>query len=469
MEKNIPRFYLYRLTKFSLFHIAILVLFYQERGLSFSQIMILQSIYYFAKVLSEIPTGAWADRVGRKKSLILGSFFHSLAYLLIFFSHSLILFILGEIIAGISMSFAYGADSALAYDTLKSLGRGDEYQKIEGNANSMRHLGFALFAPVGGLLATINLALPYLASSIGIFFSGLIALTLVEPPRDDANAGDSKLSEGMNHPSVSKDHKNVLYVILNEVKNLISSIWYKFEILRSAFGGAQNDISRRAHPIHTAGSIRQIRRKSYYEIQKSLGLLLGEKRILWFVLFFSLIFLATRLGFWTYQPYMKQVGLPLSLFGVVLAFFHLFSALVSKYADKLERALKEKLTLFIMPLLVVISFVLLSRFLFLWSISFILIQQMTTAIHEPVLKSYLNRRTPSEVRATMLSVQHMAGNAAFAIFAPFLGSLVDRFHLENALLIFALVIIIFSGLLWRYRIRWFKPTQILLEPSQEET
>ncbi len=67
MEKNIRRFYWYRLTKFGLFHIAILVLFYQERGLSFSQIMILQSVYYFAKVLSEVPTGAWADRVGRKK------------------------------------------------------------------------------------------------------------------------------------------------------------------------------------------------------------------------------------------------------------------------------------------------------------------------------------------------------------------------------------------------------------------
>ena len=406
MEKNIRRFYWYRLTKFSLFHIAILVLFYQERGLSFSQIMILQSIYYFAKVLSEVPTGAWADRVGRKKSLIFGSFFHSLAYLLIFFSHSLIPFIVGEIIAGISMSLAYGADSALAYDTLKSLGRGDEYQRVEGNANSMRYLGFALFAPVGGLLATISLALPYLASSIGIFLSGLIALSFVEPPRENESVVDSKL---------------------------------------------------------------KARRKSYYEIQKSLNLLLADKKILWFVLFFSLIFLATRLGFWTYQPYMKKVGLPLSLFGVVLAFFHLFSALVSKYADRLERVLKERLMLFIMPALVVLSFVLLSRFLFLWSISFILIQQVTTAVHEPVLKSYLNRYTSSDVRATMLSVQNMAGNIAFALFASFLGSLVDRFHIENALLIFALVIIIFSGLLWWYRIRWFKPTRIYLKPNKEGT
>lgn len=408
MEKNVARFYWYRLTKFSLFHIAILVLFYQERGLSFSQIMVLQSVYYFAKVLSEVPTGAWADRVGRKKALVLGSFFHSFAYLLIFLSHSLFLFILGEIIAGISMSFAYGADSALAYDTLKSLGRADEYQKVEGNANGMRHLGFALFAPVGGLLATVSLGLPYLASSMGIFASGLIALTFVEPQREGSGAVQSEL---------------------------------------------------------------ETRKKSYHEIRKSLGLLLEDKRILWFVLFFSLAFLATRLGFWTYQPYFETVGLPLSLFGVAIASFHLFSAALSRQADRLEKALKEKFILLVMPLLVVVSFVLMSRFPFIWGIGFIFIQQITTALHEPILKSYLNRRTPSEVRATMLSIQHMAGNAAFALFAPFLGSFVDRFRLENALLIFALVVIIISGVIWRLRLKWFGRHQDREErwPSESAT
>lgn len=78
-------------------------------------------------------------------------------------------------------------------------------------------------------------------------------------------------------------------------------------------------------------------------------------------------------------------------------------------------------------------------------------------------------RTLSEVRATILSVQHMAGNAAFAIFAPFLGSLVDQFRLENALLIFTLVVIIFLVLLWRYRLRWFKPICSQFDHLEEET
>ncbi|MCK4427171.1 MAG: MFS transporter [candidate division Zixibacteria bacterium] len=407
MEKNILKFYWYRFTKFGLFHIAIMVLFYQQRGLSFSQIMILQSFYYFAKVFSEVPTGALADRFGRKKSLVIGSFCHSSAYLLIFLSHSFILFNLGEIIAGISMSFAYGADSALAYDTLKNLGREKEYQKVEGNAHSMRLLAFAIFAPIGGLLATLNLALPYLASSIVIFLSGLLALTFVEPGKEGSKV-------------------------------------QKFK-----------------------GSRFEVRKKYYHEIRRSLNLMLNEKRILWLVLFFSLVFLATRLGFWTYQPYMKKVGVPVSLFGVVFASFHLFTALFSKYADKIEKALKENLTLLIMPFLVIVSFVLMSRFLFLWSIGFIFLQQVSMATHEPILKNYLNRYTSSDIRATMFSVQHMAGNLVFAVTAPFLGSFVDKSGLENALLIFALVIIIFSIFLWRYRARCFKQEQTIQKPIKE--
>jgi MFS-type transporter involved in bile tolerance (Atg22 family) len=109
-----------------------------------------------------------------------------------------------------------------------------------------------------------------------------------------------------------------------------------------------------------------------------------------------------------------------------------------------------------MPTLVVLPLILLSRFLSLWSLAFILIPQITFGIHEPILKSHLNQLTPSEVRATMLSVQNMVGNLIFALFAPFLGSLVDRLGLQNALLIFALVIIIFWSCLWLFRMRWFK-------------
>jgi MFS family permease len=389
LKQNIPKFYWYRLTKNAIFHIPILVLFYQSRSLSFYQIMILQSVYYFARVISEVPTGALADRVGRKRSLFIGSLLHSLGYFLIFISHSFLLFNFGEILAGMAMSFASGADSALAYDSLKMLNQENRYQKVEGTAYSLRNLGFGLFAPIGGFLATANLALPYLASSLVILSSSLVALSMIEPPSPK-----------------------------------------------------QGELSKR--------------KRFYHEIGISLKMMCHNKTALWLILFFALIFLATRLGFWVYQPYMKLVKLPLSLFGLVFALLYLLSAIVSHKIDKIEKRLGKNLTLFLMPSLVILSFVLMSRITHLWSISFFLLQAIVMGGFEPVLKSYLNPLVSSEIRATVLSVQSMGGNLLFAITAPFLGSLVDFYTLPFALLLFAIVVFLFSAGLWWYWVKLSK-------------
>ena len=54
---------------------AIIVLFYECRGLDLKQVFWLSIIWSVAAVLTEIPSGILADRLGRKKTLILGSFF----------------------------------------------------------------------------------------------------------------------------------------------------------------------------------------------------------------------------------------------------------------------------------------------------------------------------------------------------------------------------------------------------------
>jgi Tol biopolymer transport system component len=59
---------------------------------------------------------------------------------------------------------------------------------------------------------------------------------------DKSVAEDLSFRPGIKRERVSKNHKSALYVILNEVKNLMNSICYRFEILRLT---PQNDIFRR--------------------------------------------------------------------------------------------------------------------------------------------------------------------------------------------------------------------------------
>ena len=57
-----------------------------------------------------------------------------------------------------------------------------------------------------------------------------------------------------------------------------------------------------------------------------------------------------------------------------------------------------------------------------------------------ILKGYINQRTFSEMRATVLSIRNFVIRLMFAIMAPFIGWLNDAYSLRTALLITALII-----------------------------
>jgi MFS family permease len=157
------------------------VLFYQERGLSFTQIMTLAAIHYIVTALTEIPTGVVADRWGRKYSLIIGSFGVSIASFILALSYSFSVFAIGFLCWAVSASFISGADSALLYDSLLTLKREQDYHTLEGKATSIALITTSVGDICGGLLANIGLVIPVLATGIIVLISGVIAATFKEP------------------------------------------------------------------------------------------------------------------------------------------------------------------------------------------------------------------------------------------------------------------------------------------------
>ena len=157
------------------------VLFYQERGLSFTQIMTLAAIHYIVTALAEVPTGVVADRWGRKYSLIIGSFGVSIASFILALSYSFSVFAIGFLCWAVSASFISGADSALLYDTLLTLKRERDYHALEGKATSIVLITISVGQICGGLLANIGLVIPVLATGIIVLISGVIATTFEEP------------------------------------------------------------------------------------------------------------------------------------------------------------------------------------------------------------------------------------------------------------------------------------------------
>src|SRR6056297_1759809 len=163
LKRNIILLYLIKIAKWFMLYMPIVVLFYEENGLSMKHVFLLQAIYSIAIVVLEIPSGYLADVLGRKKTLVIGTMLGFMGFVVYSFSFGFWGFLLAEMVLGMGQSLISGADSAMLYDTLEDMDRSEDYIKFEGRMVSIGNFAEAIAGILGGLLATISLRLPYMA------------------------------------------------------------------------------------------------------------------------------------------------------------------------------------------------------------------------------------------------------------------------------------------------------------------
>jgi len=175
--------YVYAFFKNFAFFSGVLVPFFTDWGhISLFQAQILQSWFSVWVFAFEIPTGAIADKIGRKHSLILGAIFIAIATLVYGSVPSFAIFLLAEFLFAIGYALNSGADQALLYDTLKSLGREGESKKVMGRADALMLAGMMCAAPLGSLIASRwGLNAPQLMTAIPMLIAGAIAWSIPEP------------------------------------------------------------------------------------------------------------------------------------------------------------------------------------------------------------------------------------------------------------------------------------------------
>ena len=145
-------------------------------------IFLLQSVYSLTLMTLEIPTGYFADRAGRKNSILLGSLMGFSGYVVYSFSYGFWAFVLAEVILGVSQSLVSGADSAMLYDTLAADKKNDKYTQLEGRVSSIGNFGEAFAGIIGGFLAVSSLRTPFYLQAFVALIAVPAALMLKEPP-----------------------------------------------------------------------------------------------------------------------------------------------------------------------------------------------------------------------------------------------------------------------------------------------
>ena len=190
LRHNILKMYLLKAVLWFMVAMPIIVLFFQEHGLTLTEVMILQSIYSFSVALFEIPSGFIADVFGRKRTIILSTIFTFIGFLVFSFFGGFYAFAIAQVLVGIGGSLMSGSDSAIIYDTLLETNSKTTYTKIEGRTYAIGNFSEAFAGILGGFLAVGSIYMPIYVQTSILFFSIPIAFTLIEPSMHKENKLD---------------------------------------------------------------------------------------------------------------------------------------------------------------------------------------------------------------------------------------------------------------------------------------
>lgn len=181
LENNIKNIYIFKFLKWFLIVSPITYVFYQENGISPTEIMTLKAIYSLSVSIFELPSGYIADHLGRRKTLIYSSILAFIAFSLYSFSNNFYHFVIVQLFLGLATSLSSGTDSALLYDTLSELKKNKSYKKNERNILSIESFSEATASILGGLLATVNMRYNIYFETFFIFVSIIFSFMIVEP------------------------------------------------------------------------------------------------------------------------------------------------------------------------------------------------------------------------------------------------------------------------------------------------
>ena len=193
------RFSLYGFLKNQRYFEPFLFLAFLEKGLDFTDIGLLIAVRELTTNLLEIPSGAVADVISRRFSMILSFGAYIVAFTTLGYASDMNLLYLGMVFFGVGEAFRSGTHKAMIFAWLRSQDREDERVKIYGYTRSWSKYGsavsVALAAPI--VLFTDSYEWIFLAAIVPY---ALNIVNFLGYPKDlDETAGVVSMAEVVRH------------------------------------------------------------------------------------------------------------------------------------------------------------------------------------------------------------------------------------------------------------------------------
>lgn len=142
------------------------------------------------------------------------------------------------------------------------------------------------------------------------------------------------------------------------------------------------------------------------------------------------------------QQYMSDIGVKVSLFGLVFFFYNLVTAFVSKRSGKLEDKFGKNIKV-IFTLLICICFILAGIFHGSVGIVILALCRVSIATINPILDTQINECIKTNNRATLLSVYNAISSSVDCILSPFIGFGIDTIGISHMYVLIGILTIPF--------------------------
>lgn len=372
-EANIKKSYVFRfLMEFQLWWPIWVIYLQKQRGLSLTQITLLDTPFFFLMVLAEVPTGAIADRFGRRWSLMLGSSLFAVAVFIFAIADNYLVILLSYGAWGLGLTFQNGADMALVYDSLKAVGREEDFQKINSRLTALKSAGVLVAILIGAPIAeATNYAFPIMLSAGIALLAVPVAFSMHEPQY---------------RQQASEEH-----------------------YFQTLFTGI---------------------RESW-----------RQPSLRYIILFSGILVTATFSPLVFQQPFLTEHGVGTGDLGLWQAPIRGAGIVAALMAHQFVSRMGQRGAFFALPIFLVASNFALAGIDHAWAASAFLGMGLVAGMQPPIIATYINKRIPSERRATILSVQSVVASGILAVGQPIGGLIADQFGLRAVFLAFGIMTI----------------------------
>ena len=192
LKKNINRNYIYTLLQNIDLTRGIWMIYLAGKGMSLTQLGLLETIFHITSFLMEVPTGAVADIFGRRISRIVGRVFSLVSVVILLAANDFLWFAISFVFTALSYNLESGAGDALLYDSLKEIGEEDKYMKISGNKEVFYQIAGIVSFLLGGYMATKSYGMAFAITIVVGAVALLQAFSFREPSLGRIHGAEKK-------------------------------------------------------------------------------------------------------------------------------------------------------------------------------------------------------------------------------------------------------------------------------------